>query len=278
MSPRRQRLTLAGVLAVLATAAAAAAGAAAGQASPAGQETNGTSQAIAVINGKEYTRWTSSRLCPQVSGMTRDEGEFILWRITEVGRRVGVPLDGEQCRPNLFIHVTQDPKTYLQVNRGSLFSCGRHPGSLTSPRVIDEFIETPRVVKVWYNSAVQTPDGFLACADRPVMAVQANASHLRANVERSLWSVFVVVDQKRLPKVSIGQFADYVTLVGLAAIYPDVRPEGRATILSLFDAARQAAPAGLTEWDNAFLKAVYGTDQQSKVQLSELTRHMAHIG
>jgi hypothetical protein len=46
------------------------------------------------------------------------------------------------------------------------------------------------------------------------------------------------------------------------------------TILKLFDGASEAAPAGLTDWDRAFLKSLYATEQISKQQRGQIARHM----
>ena len=61
-----------------------------------------------------------------------------------------------------------------------------------------------------------------------------------------------MADQKRLTGVSRGQSADYVVMVCLAKLRPEARLGDARTIPKLFDAAPQAEPAGLTDWDQAF--------------------------
>jgi hypothetical protein len=56
------------------------------------------------------TRW-GEPVCPLVSGLPRDEGEFMLGRISDIARAVGVPLAGEKCCPNLYILVTGNQRT-----------------------------------------------------------------------------------------------------------------------------------------------------------------------
>ena len=74
--------------------------------------------------------------------------------------------------------------------------------------------------------------------------------------------VRVIVDQRRLQGVSRGQLAAYIAMVSLAEIKPvaEIKPDAHLrdapTILKLFDVAPQAAPAGLSDWDQAFLKAL----------------------
>jgi hypothetical protein len=47
-------------------------------------------------------------------------------------------------------------------------------------------------------------------------------------------------------------------------------PEG----YTLFNGAPEAAPTGMTDWDQSFLKALYATDQKSKQQRGQIARSM----
>jgi hypothetical protein len=59
-----------------------------------------------------------------------------------------------------------------------------------------------------------------------------------------------------------------------AKLKPEPHLEDAPTILKLFDAAPQAAPAGMTEWDQSFLKSLYATDQKSHLQRTQIARAM----
>jgi hypothetical protein len=61
-------------------------------------------------------------------------------------------------------------------------------------------------------------------------------------------------------------------MVSLAQLKPDVQAGDAPTILKLFDSAPGAAPEGLSEWDRAFLKSLYATDQTSKGQREQIAR------
>ncbi len=63
-------------------------------------------------NREEMPRWRQP-VCPLVGGLPRDEGEFILGRLSNIAREAGVPLAAEDCRPNLFITVTPNPQSFL---------------------------------------------------------------------------------------------------------------------------------------------------------------------
>jgi hypothetical protein len=115
-------------------------------------------QIAATENGNEgLARWEVPPVCPLVSGLPRQDGEYILERLTQIAIGAGVPLADENCRPNLYILVTGQPENLLRgmEKRNRRFTFGYNPASRaeTPASVVDEFIKTPHVVKVWYNSA-----------------------------------------------------------------------------------------------------------------------------
>jgi hypothetical protein len=69
--------------------------------------------------------------------------------------------------------------------------------------------------------------------------------------------VLVIVDKTRVQGASMGQLADYIAMVSYAEIRPDAQLDDAPTILKLFDGAPKAAPAGLSDWDQAFLTSLY---------------------
>lgn len=116
--------------------------------------------------GEGLARWNAPPVCPSVTGLPRQEAEFVLGRILEIARSAGIPLGAEHCRPNQVIFVSSRPKELLKAM------------------------------------------------------------------------------------------------------------EKRHYFLKLFDGAPQDAPAGMSDWDDAFLKSLYATDQQSRFQRSQMARQM----
>jgi hypothetical protein len=291
MAPRRATFSLLAAAAILAGAHAGFVGA---QSSAPAEVTVTASRAelaprvlkfvneIAVRQNDEgLPRWQDP-VCPLITGLPRQEGEFTLGRISEIAKAATVPLAGEHCRPNLFILVTTQPLQLLQAmaDQKRIVTFGD-----ATPTVVDEFINTPRPVRVWYDTSMRTPEGTppnqglpssaqliggSALPGPPVYNDNDRTSHILLSKIWSFSYVFVIVDQARLQAVSRGQFADYVAMVGLADIKPGVHLGDAPTILKLFDGAPQAAPAGLSDWDQAFLKSLYATQQISKTQRSEV--------
>jgi hypothetical protein len=222
-------------------------------------------------------RWQKA-LCPLVSGLPREEGEFILARVSEIARDAGVALGGEHCQPNLYILVTLQPRELLQGmrKRNRFFTFGPDP----YPAVVNEFIATPRPVRVWYNTTLldawglHPGDAFPGDVESYDVIPKSEPSRLLSNIAYPFSRVFVIVDQRRLQGVTRGQLADYVAMVGLAQIKPTAGLGAARTILKLFIGGPQAAPAGLSDWDRAFLKSLYGTEPRSKIQRTLIARSM----
>lgn len=197
------------------------------------------------------------KVCPQVTGLPQPDGEFILGRVSEIARAAGVPLAGESCSPSLFIFVTAHAKELLNGMKEHSFALTFGPRA--EPTVIDQFISMPRPVKVWYNINAGI------AVDRAVLPFTFAFSR-----------VTVIVDETRLRGVTRGQLADYIALVGLAEIRTGARLGDAPSILALFERAPQAAPAGMSDWDQAFLKALYSNawSESWKYRQDELTLSM----
>ena len=227
-------------------------------------------QIAAQENEEGLPLWTQP-VCPSVSGMNRQQGEFVLWRISEIARGAKIPLAGERCAPNLFILLTGRPEYLLRSmkerNRVLAFGYQQHSNvqsGETPDNVIEEFITTPRAVRVWYNTDWRDSWGMtIGCSITGVCSTShAEATRVQLNVVYSFSRVFEIVDVSRLHGVTLRQFADYAGMEGLAKLKPYAGLGDSNTILRLFDAAPGAAPAAMTDWDQAFLKSLYTTDQR----------------
>lgn len=89
------------------------------------------------------------------------------------------------------------------------------------------------------------------------------SSRLSNSSRDDLKLVIIVVDTTALDTATFAQLSDYVAMVALAQIAPDVQTSGFDTILSLFE-TNAAAPDTLTDWDRAFLNGLYAAHQESR--------------
>ena len=234
------------------------------------------------------SRWNTPS-CPLVAGLPRKQGEFILGRLSQIAISVKAPLAGEHCQSNFYVLVTPEPETLIKQWQGRdprMFNGRDGMGYLRN------FRDTPRAVRVWYNVGLVSSEGkpilssdelagalvgsalgmSLQMAKVPTNSVSM-ASRLRYTALRSLSSVIVLVDAKRVQPLNFGQLADYVGMVGLAEVNQDADVGPVPTILRLFRTTPDP-PHRLSAWDEAFLAALYGVDQGSVVEQPMMKRQM----
>jgi hypothetical protein len=241
------------------------------------------SSAITKSWDESLMRWDQP-ICPLVAGLNRSMAEFVLLRLSNLVRSVHAPLDGEKCRPNLFVLVAQDPTAFLKL-------LWRHKPNLFDTRNGIErarrFIESTRPIRAWYNANEMSSDATAAATITSILAQSAGVeaasasypvfsqpstlgSRLSHAVVRNLSDVIVVIDAKQIGKLNIGQLADYVGVISLAQIDLDKNLGQAPSILKVFNPDEAAAPLEITDWDRALLTALYSTSQKSRMQVSEI--------
>jgi hypothetical protein len=229
-------------------------------------------------------RWNAP-ICPLVAGLPRNIGEFMLARISQAARAARAPLAGRRCRANLLVIATAHPDRVLKEWRW-LARTGRID-TREGIEPVWSFIKSREPVVVWYNTVAgcggASPHfGAKSAAElnSAIGSAQPNASlgrsycqnsidtHLTYGDVRSIFSAIVVVDTNRLKHVTVGQLADYVSLVGLVNVRTHTDGGGAQTILRLFRDPKP--PHGLTPWDRALLYSLYNTSQSGKLQLIDM--------
>jgi hypothetical protein len=233
-------------------------------------------------------RWTDAPVCPLVAGLNKEQGEFILARLSQIVKKAGAPLGPEKCKPNFFVIVSSDPEPKLKQ------LADRHNGEAFNYETgtqLKKFVETSRPVRVWYNAGSTSIDGAsmvsglldtgsihskkFAGANGPEPVVNTlpsqYGSRLNASlVTRDILSVIVVVDATKVRSLNFRQLSDYIGMIGLAQINLDKDLGDAPTILSVFRDSGESRPMEMTAWDKALLHALYSTPQRNKMQLSEM--------
>lgn len=218
-------------------------------------------------------RWDQP-LCPLAAGLPRDMDEFILARISQVATGAHVPLAGEHCKANLYVIATRYPdlllKKWRQRNPRMYRLCNGIGG-------VRAFMHSRRPVRVWYNTewthesggpaslnSLQLPyfNPFNGC-----VGGGDGGTRLEYSTVQGLASVFIIVDLTQTKSLTIGQLADYVSLLGLAQIDLGGDPGKVPTILTLFRDP-QHPPHALSAWDEALLYSLYNTRQSNVLQVS----------
>ncbi len=227
-------------------------------------------------------RWDSP-ICPAVAGLSKDDGEFVLARVSQIARVAQAPLGTEHCKPNFFVVAADNPDAlvakWVKRFHAKLNTCN-------GLGYVKDFLHARTPIRVWYNIQYRLDgkiDRSLGALDLmgvrvdlsygPCTVVGAGDSRLSYGAVQALSSVIIVADSKRIRALNIGQLADYVAMVGLAQIRLDGDTGTAPTILRLFQQA-DPRPQGLSPWDRSFLYGLYTTDQSSVMQMGAIKRRM----
>jgi hypothetical protein len=244
------------------------------------------SGAMVHYQDQSLARWDKA-VCPLVAGMPRDQGEFMLARLSQIAANAGAQLAPEKCTANLFIIVTRQPQLLLKKwHRRDK----RMFNDINGVRAINRFLDTARPIRVWYNvdtadaggasiEFVPLPGGISSLANENFIPIEhlydGGGGRVQWNAVGRISSVIVVADSNRLKGLTFGQLADYVGMIGYAQVRPDSDIGSAPSILHLF-AKTSDPPQGLSNWDEALLKSLYGTRQTDVMQLSEMKTAVLH--
>ena len=229
-------------------------------------------------------RW-GRPICPLVAGITVEQGEAVLTRLSQIAIAAKAPLAPQHCKPNFEVVVTSDPEGLLKTWRHhDRFMFGRIPPP-NGEEPIRQFMHSTRPIRVWYNAdltgnAGETPsDASFALNGNfegaPAVSVTDNP-RMSQSALLKLTSVIIVVDGRRVKGYSVGQLADYIGMIGMAQVNPNFDPSTAPSILRLFAASSSPGdrPEGLSRWDRAFLKGLYTTNQGSKWQVGQIVNRV----
>jgi hypothetical protein len=212
-------------------------------------------------------------ICPLVAGLPFEQGKFVFLRVSQIASEVGIPLDSQDCKPNLLVVMTREPQKLLQdwwSKRPGLFNRDRGVAG------IKRKIRTDAPVRVFHN-ACSVPPGISKTFSPAVMAQCGSGTlgtKLTRGAVRAIYSVIVVVDLQQTKDLGIGQLTDYIAMVSLAQIRKDSELGAAPTILRLFDERDAARPQGLSTWDQAFLRSLYDADPGSVMQRAGIKLRM----
>jgi hypothetical protein len=198
-------------------------------------------------------------------------------RVAEIARQAGAPLAPAKCTVNFAVIATQEPVKLIDTWRR------RHPvffDTRYGETPFNRFRDVSRPVRVWYNAEFAAKDGTPFWAetvneDGSIKRIYTKArrygSAFYYGDVREITTAIILLDTTMLHGNTVGQLADYIAVVGLAEINLDGNLGDAPTILHLFRASGQPSNGDLSVWDQAFLKSLYDTPQESVFQLSKMT-------
>jgi hypothetical protein len=200
------------------------------------------------------------KLCPGVMGLQADAAGLMIDRLRDNASLLGLGLtnDDGTCRPNFIVAFVENGQESLQQiadRDGWAFQD-------MSPSERRKLLSEEGPVRVWTITQTRTRDGVpvprgLNPSDPPQVNGWMAHSKIYLAIREDITRVVVLFDREGVRGKTLLQLADYATMRGLARTRP-VDGEGHPmdTILALFDPSG-SPPAKLTEFDQAYLAAVY---------------------
>jgi hypothetical protein len=192
--------------------------------------------------------------CPAVVGLRDEYVGVILRHLREAAaatRRITEAPAG--CSPNLAVIFTANGQAVAR-NIGS-----RQPQWFDDANVMmrDAFLRSDRPVRWAYSTMLSTSDG--------VPAMEAIARHYQSSlvstqVKLDLTGTLVIIDVNKAEGFPLDAIASYAAMVSFAPVaHNDSLMAATPSVLGMFarSGPRIAAEQSLSDWDRAYLEAVY---------------------
>jgi hypothetical protein len=224
----------------------------------------------------QLPRW-DHKICAGVAGLSGQQAQFLVDRISQRAFSVGLRPEGARCRANVLIVFTPDPTGFAQAmlthQRHFLGDVRDEMENTTTrgPAALESFLNSTQPVRWWHVSATTTSDGqrvpepphgcmtldpSIPGCKPPVVSV--HGGHTSASTREDFRNVLIVVDSHQLGDVTVGALSDYIAMASLAQLNPAADMSGYDSILNLFAPHAQHVDQ-MTAWDVAYLQGLYHT-------------------
>ena len=240
----------------------------------------------APLMSDQYARWHMP-VCPKVLNLRPEHARIITDRIREVAGAVGAKVAKPGCDSNILIAFSDDAGALyrkLSVRNGFLFhSYFMGPvthDALKGPDLPVRWfyythIETLGGIPFWpagMNDLFGFPDGL--GINRTTL--DGGAGALRSHVRVAINKAVVLVDVRQAEGISLDSLASYIAMASLAGQRVPSGAVGVPSITNLF-VGGEARATDLSEWDRAYLKALYSTppNLQRRAQRSAMAAKVA---
>jgi hypothetical protein len=220
-----------------------------------------------------------------VEGLPENESAFVVQRLTQIASAAGARIQTEGCSKGSYnfrvlftLNAEHDAKNWYTHHR-DLFE-----ENASSWHQIERFTDPSNAgpVRVWHNATLFGTDGNSLERVNPGEPIESfpyleyTGSHLMTPGVIGLNYALVIVDGTKTNGAGLAPIADYVAMAGLAELDLGAALGSDPTILRLFTAPADARPAALTAWDQAFLTALYRTEENPKNLRTQLAASVAH--
>lgn len=240
-------------------------------------------------------RWRDP-VCIGVANLQGEPAQYVIDRISDVANALEIRTGRPGCRANVLITFTTDgaatARALVERDR-SVFDLGVG-GLARGDSALNAFMSSGAPVRWWHVSIPVDPDtgersvripgdqstayngqGRDPTAPSAVLLRVFAPSRIRDPEQDNLNKVIIIVDVDRLGDTNLVQLADYLALVALAQIDPAARTEAFDTILNVFAAPQSVA--GLTDWDQSYLQALYRGGYMQSTDIRVQSRIVASL-
>lgn len=265
-------------------------------------EAKGFVRAVAAAPGvsDQLGRWNQP-VCVKVLGGTPAEEAMVIDRIRVVATDAGIRLaKRKSCAPNLLVAFTHEPGNVV----GQVLARRPHTARSLAIGSRNDLVQGTYPVRWWYDLKLEGRSGEAAMGDHPALLNSldtpnnagaapgggfAQSEHQSGNVadfsssligsksRQSIGAATVIVDVNRVRGRTPEALASYIAMVALAPIKLPPRPVPMPTITNLFHGAAAERAIDLSEWDRAYIAALYKTaaNRAAKVQSASMTDRIA---
>lgn len=220
--------------------------------------------------GRGLARWRDT-VCVGVVNLRGEAAQYLIdvisTRAGDLGLRTGDP----GCSPNVIITFADDGAGMARAMVEAEPAAFRVGGSGMDlgRAALGRFQEGDAPVRWWHMSlpinsetgriAVRIPGETDNEGNPSAPSISTFGSLLTTIIRDDLNKVIVIVDVDGVAHLTGPQLADYLAMVSLAQIDPRGDTTGFPTILNVLD--NPAVADGMTDWDLAFLEALYRDDR-----------------
>jgi hypothetical protein len=234
----------------------------------------------------QYAR-RNAPICPKVFGVDAQYAQIVEKRIRDIAEAVEAPIAKSSCKLNLVVRFSADGDGYinkLKTAKPGLFA------TIPLPERKSFFAGTGPV-RWWYNLHFTGSDGRDLVSSSPVelpigpllsskgFARNLNSSIVDTNLIVKIEASSVIIDVNKVTGFPLDTIASYAAMVSLGHIRQDADYTGSPSILGIFSSVQDIAeaPRDLTEWDYAYLCALYKIplNRVARTQRSKIATTMA---
>jgi hypothetical protein len=219
--------------------------------------------------GGGLLRWRGGRaetICPGTTGLDAGQNDFVSARVRAIAAFVGapVPADDVKCTPNVEIIFTPDPRSVMAAVQRWGARALRVKFDHQMEKALD--ISEEHAIQGWYVTAgggsrvLNRDPGLVGGVALEALWPRVIQTSARTNgADRSILSVVLVINTKKVAGVTIGAIADYAALASLTVTESPDHCDPLPSILDIESptCTSRDPPAGITAGDLAFLKALY---------------------